>query len=442
MKKPFWSALGLASLRLASFFALVSLVQPALAQDKNNVFKLGIVTFMSGPGAESFGAPSWYAAQRLVQALNEGGQVPAPYDKVGFGGLKVDVSVIDESGGTTKQVQELRNAFQRDGYDAIIGYISSSNCLAAAPVAEELKKLLILFDCGTPRIFEDGSYQYVFRNSSHATMDNVALVRYVQKRHIKVDTAAGINPDYAYGRDNWKDFIQSLQKVSKDTKVAAELWPKLGAGQYGTEISALQQTNPNIIHTSLWGGDLQAFILQAAPRGLFKGREVAIMAGDHVLHALGKRMPEGVIIGARGVGGPFAVKSALNDWLVSSTQKHEPGVMPSQGHYRMTQSVLGLKAAVEKAMAANGNKKPTTEQIAAALTGLEWDTPSGKIKMALGNGHQAIQANAIGRTKWDPQRNVMTVTDVETFAAECVNPPPGVRSEDWIAQGFPGAKCN
>ena len=182
--------------------------------------------------------------------------------------------------------------------------------------------------------------------------------------------------------------------------------------------------------------------MQAAPRGLFKGREVAIMAGDHVLHALGKRMPEGVIIGARGVGGPFAVKSALNDWLVSSTQKHEPGVMPSQGHYRMTQSVLGLKAAVEKAMAANGNKKPTTEQIAAALTGLEWDTPSGKIKMALGNGHQAIQANAIGRTKWDPQRNVMAVTDVETFAAECVNPPPGIRSEDWIAQGFPGAKCN
>jgi len=36
----------------------------------------------------------------------------------------------------------------------------------------------------------------------------------------------------------------------------------------------------------------------------------------------------------------------------------------------------------------------------------------------------------------------MTVTDVETFAAECVNPPPGIKSEAWIAQGFPGAKCN
>lgn len=414
--------------------------QPAIAQDK--VFKLGIVTFMSGPGAESFGAPSWYAAQRLIQALNEGGHVPKPYDKLGFGGLKVEINVIDESGGTTKQVQELRNAFERDGYDAIIGYISSSNCLAAAPVAEELKKLLILFDCGTPRIFEDKTYQYVFRNSAHATMDNVAIVRYLQRRKIKVETAAGINPDYAYGRDNWKDFIQSLQKISPATKTESELWPKLGAGQYGTEISALLQANPSVIHTSLWGGDLQAFILQAAPRNLFKGRQVVITAADHVLHPLGKRMPEGIIIGARGIVGPFAVKSALNDWLLANTQKNEPGVLPSQAHYRMTQAVLGLKAAVEKAMAANGGIKPTPEQIAAALKGLEWDSPSGRIKMALGDGHQAIQANAIGVTKWDPQRNVMTVTDVEVFAAECVNPPPGIKSEDWITQGFPGAKCN
>ena len=438
MRKLIWGVLAAAACLSTASFITTSVS----AQGNEKVFKLGIVTFTSGPGAESFGTPGWNAANRLVQALNAGGQLPPPYDKIGFGGLKVEVSVIDESGGTTKQVQELRNAFDRDKFDAIIGYISSSNCLAAAPVAEEMKKLLILFDCGTPRIFEDRNYQYVFRNSSHATMDNVAIVRYLQKRKIKLETAAGINPDYAYGRDNWKDFIQSLQKVNPTTKTGSELWPKLGAGQYGTEISALLQTNPSIIHTSLWGGDLQAFILQAAPRGLFKGRQVAIMAGDHVLHPLGKRMPEGVIIGARGVGGPFAVKSALNDWLIANTQKNEPGVLPSQAHYRMTQSVLGLKSAVEKAMAANGNNKPTTEQIAAALRGLEWYTPSGKIKMALGNGHQAIQANAIGVTKWDGKLNRMIVTDVEVFAAECVNPPVGIKSEDWIAQGFPGAKCN
>ena len=41
----------------------------------------------------------------------------------------------------------------------VIGYISSGDCLGIAPVAEELKKLTVLFDCGTPRIFEDASLQ-------------------------------------------------------------------------------------------------------------------------------------------------------------------------------------------------------------------------------------------------------------------------------------------
>ncbi len=48
----------------------------------------------------------------------------------------------------------------------MIGYISSGDCLAVAPVAEELKKLTIFFDCGTPRIFEDASYKYVFRTGA------------------------------------------------------------------------------------------------------------------------------------------------------------------------------------------------------------------------------------------------------------------------------------
>lgn len=425
---------------VAAAMMLAGLARPAAADDAT--FKLGIVTFTSGPGAESFGMPAWLSAQMMSAAFNKGGEVPAPYGKTGFGGLKIEISVIDENGGTTKQVQELRNAYERDGMDAVIGYISSSNCLAGAPVAEELKKLLILFDCGTPRIFEDNNYRYVFRNNAHATMDNVAMARYLAKRNIKSDEIAGINPDYAYGRDNWKDFQQSITKLNPNAKVKAELWPKFGAGQYGTEISALLQANPQVIHTSLWGGDLQAFILQGAPRNLFKNRHVAIIAGDHVFQPLGNRMPDNVIIGARGENGPFARKSAINDWFVASYEKTYGGQIPSQAAYRMAQSILGLKLAVEKAMAANGGKKPTSEQIADALTGLEWDAPSGHIKMALGNGHQAIQANAIGVTKWDPATKRVQVVDVERFPADCVNPPPNIKSEDWIAQGFPGAKCN
>ena len=35
---------------------------------------------------------------------------------------------------------------------------------------------------------------------------------------------------------------------------------------------------------------------------------------------------------------------------------------------------------------------------------------------------------------------MVRLVDIERFAAECVI-SPGIKSTDWIAQGFPGAKC-
>jgi len=122
----------------------LALAGSASAQE---TFKLGIVTFLSGPAADSFGVPARNGAQFVIDQLNKG-SAPSPYEKVGFGGMKIEPVIIDENGGATKQVQELRNLYQRDNVDAVVGYIGSGDCLAVAPIAEELKKLLLLFDCG------------------------------------------------------------------------------------------------------------------------------------------------------------------------------------------------------------------------------------------------------------------------------------------------------
>jgi branched-chain amino acid transport system substrate-binding protein len=401
-------------------------------------FKVGIVSFLSGQAAESFGIPAVNGAKVLLDAFNKGA-APAPYNKPGFGGMKLEFVYVDEAGGATKQVQELRNLYDREKVDAVVGYVSSGDCLAVAPVAEELKKFLILYDCGTPRIFEDNKFNYVFRTASHGAMDNVALARYLKAKNVKVDSFNLINQDYAWGQDSKKDFIGSMEKIYPSAKVGQDLLPKFGAGQYGTEISALMSKPADVTHSSLWGGDLQAFILQSGPRGLFKRTQVVLSAGDHVLPGLGEKMPDGTILGARGAYGLMSPKSALNDWWWELYEK-EYKVYPVQAPYRMVQGLLGLKLATEKAMAANGGKKPTHEQLAAALRGMEWDSPAGKIKMALGNGHQAIQDTAISKTRWDAGKKMVMLEDIVRFPAECVNPPPDMKAEDWIKAGFPGAK--
>jgi branched-chain amino acid transport system substrate-binding protein len=106
----------------------------------------------------------------------------------------------------------------------------------------------------------------------------------------------------------------------------------------------------------------------------------------------------------------------------------------------MAQSLLGLKLAVEKATAANGGKKPNSEQLAAALRNSEWDSPAGRIRMANGGGHQAVQETAIGKTRYDAAKKMVVLEDIMRFPADCVNPPPNMKSEDWIKAGFPGAK--
>ncbi len=409
---------------------------PALAQE---TFKVGIVSFLSGQAAESFGIPAINGAKVLIDAFNKG-QAPAPYNKVGFGGMKIEPVYLDENGGATKQVQEMRNLYDREKVDAIVGYVGSGDCLAAAPVAEEMKKFLILYDCGTPRIFEDGKYNYVFRTAAHATMDNVSLARYLKAKNVKVDSFNMINQDYAWGQDSKKDFTLAMDQIYKGAKVEADLLPKFGAGQYGTEISVLLTKPADIMHSSLWGGDLQAFILQAGARGLFQKQQAVFSAADHVLPGLGEKMPNGVILGARGAYGLMSPKSALNDWWFDLYQKAN-NVYPVQAPYRMAQALLGLKQAAEKAMAANGGKKPTHEQLAAALKGSSWQSPAGTISMALGDGHQAIQDSAIGRTRWDAGKKMVMIDDIMRFSAECVNPPANMKSEDWLKAGFPGAKC-
>jgi branched-chain amino acid transport system substrate-binding protein len=173
---------------------------------------------------------------------------------------------------------------------------------------------------------------------------------------------------------------------------------------------------------------------------VFQKQTPVFSAADHVLVPMGEKFPNGAIIGARGAYGLMSPKSALNDWWFELHSK-ELKVYPAQPAYRMAQGLMGLKLAVEKAMAANGGKKPTPEQLAAALRGSSWPSPGGTITMALGNGHQAIQETAIGRTRWDAAKKMVVVEDIQRFPAECVNPPANMLSDDWMKAGFPGAKC-
>jgi branched-chain amino acid transport system substrate-binding protein len=394
-------------------------------------FKIGVVTFLSGAAAGPFGVPARNSAEVLVESLNAG-KLPGEYAKKGFGGRPLEVVFIDEAGGTAKQVSEYRDLVQRQNVDAVIGYISSGDCLAVAPVAEELKKLTLFFDCGTPRIFEDASYKYLFRTDAHATMDNVAAALFVTELKPKLKSIAGINQNYAWGQDSWNDFEATMKALRPDLQVGSSQMPKLLAGQYGAEISALMSSSPDVIHSSFWGGDLEAFILQASPRGLFRKSTALLTAGETAMYKLAGQIPDGTIVGARGPHGVFAPDNELNRWLRAAYQDRY-SVPPVYPAYHMAQAFLGLKSAYEKAQA-GGSGEPAQEAIIAAFENSSFETPSGTIRMALGKGHQAVEETVYGVAKNSGGK--LTFTQVKRFPADKVNPPEGTKSADWIKATF------
>ncbi len=410
----------------------------AVAKDKINV---AVVTFLTGPGAGPFGIPGRNGAELVIDAINSG-FMPAPYALKGFAGAGLNAIFTDEAGGNAKQVGEYRNLVQKRGVDAVIGYVSSGSCMAVTPVAEELKKLTIFSVCGTPRVFEESKRAYVFRTQAHGVGDGIAAARYVIDKFPDVKSMTGINQNYAWGQDSYKFFKLAMNKLKPSVKFSDNpQFPKIFAGQYGTEISTLSMDSAELVHSSFWGGDIEAFVLQAMVRGFFDDKRFISTIGASAVDSLGKKFPDGVVLGTRGQSGILLRhnKEPLNAWFVAEYKKRY-GAYPLASSYQYANAVLALKASMDNA-AAKAGSFPTQEQIMEAMKGLKWQGIGGKISLALGDGHQGVHPIGYGISKWDDEKQEATVSDVKFYSPECINAPPGQRSQEWLNAGMPGAKC-
>ncbi|MBP6899177.1 MAG: ABC transporter substrate-binding protein [Burkholderiaceae bacterium] len=395
----------------------------ARAQDKPAELKIGITTFTSG-AASVFGVPGKAAAELLIDEMNAKG---------GIGGVKIVPTFIDEGIGGDKMLSEYRRLVQEQGVKVMLSAISSGNCNIVAPVAEDLKVLNVMWDCGTEKILEQKRYKYVVRTQANATTEMVATVLYLLKHKPNFSTVAVVNQDYAWGRDSWEIFINTLRALKPDVKVVAEMFPKLGASDFSTEISRLQAQKPDVVLNTSWGGDLDTFVRQAAQRGLFKGgTQFVLPLAESSFERLGKTLPEGVIVGARGdhywlhpeTHNDPAHKDFINKF------KAKTGAYPIYPTYHMAQALVGLKTGVEAALKANGGKWPAPEQIADAMRKMKFKAYGREITMR--EDGQGLEAQLLGITKHTPKYPFAVMDKMVLVPAELVTTPVGQQSPTWV----------
>ena len=394
----------------------------AAAAEKPDQLQIGITAFLSGP-ASVFGEPAKAAAEMFVESMNAAG---------GIGGVPVKTYFIDEGAGGEAVLAEYRRLVQDTGVDAMFASISSGNCNKVAPLAEDLKILNFMWDCGTQRIFEENDYRYVFRTQGHATPEMLSSVLYLLKTKPDFKSIAVVNQDYAWGRESWKMFLAALKAMKPDVEVVAEFFPKFGAPDFSTEISRLQALRPDVILSTSWGGDLDTFVRQASQRGLTNSSTLVLPLAESSLQRLGKALPAGHIVGTRG-DHYFLHPERKSDAAFSAFMdsfKEKTGAYPIYPVFHMSQALNALKAAYEKAIDANGGAWPSHEQVVDAMAGLTFTGLGREVRIREDN--QGVEDQLLGTTIHVDGRDFAVLDNMMMFDGDEVTTPVDRESVSWL----------
>ena len=304
-------------------------------------------------------------------------------------GRKIVLITKDDQGKPDLAKAALAEAYQDDKVDLAIGTTASGAALAMLPVAEEMKKVLIVEPAVADAITGEKWNRYIFRTGRNSSQDAISNAVAIGKAGV---TIATLGQDNAFGKDGVAAFKEALAKTGA-TLAAEEYVPATttdftAAGQ--RLLDALKDKPGKKIIWVIWAGPTPMSKLQDMDP---KRYGIELSTGGNILPALAayKQLPgmEGATYYYYGIQ-----KNPINDWLVTEHQKrfNAPPDFFTAGGFA---AAMAAVTAVQKA------KSTETEKLIAAMEGMEFDTPKGKM-MFRKDDHQALQSMYHFRVKVNP----------------------------------------
>src|SRR3989441_4374538 len=408
----------------------------------DKAYRIGHMTFFTGPAAV-LGEPSYKGLVMAADEINAHGGL--------LGKRKIEILKADEAAGTDANVKEMRRLKLSEHVDLFTGVISSGNTPALGPVAEELKLFTIFTDGCTDFLFDKAvpNPHYIFRVTNIQSADGATCALAVAATWPDVKKIAHIHPDYAYGRNAFDHFNIIMKKLMPKAQVVSEGWPKLGTTDFTSHITKAIAAKPDLLLSSVWGGDYVAMYKQALGYKMFDKMKLASTIAFGVApHAINKDHPEGAIAGVHSnyhFTYPPGNRWPLNKTFVEKYHarfKEYPNFQ-AEGAYTATYK---LKGAVEKANRLMGGW-PDDDALIAMLEGSMTAGPAGYVYIRPDN-HQGYKDAITGFSKnvaeypfpiLDPARII-------TIPIRNITAPPGwpkgepTSTYTWIDKTWPVAK--
>ena len=295
------------------------------------------------------------------------------------GGRKLKVIVKDDQSKPDIGKTALAEAFGDEKVDLAVGTTNSGVALAMLPVAEEYKKVLIVEPAVADAITGEKWNRYVFRTGRNSSQDAVAGAATLAGE-VNIATLA---QDYAFGRDGVKAYKDALAKLNPKAKIVHEEY----APQTTTDFTASAQRIFDALKDK--PGRKVLVIYWAGPHPMTKIADlkperfgIELAPGGNILPVMKgwKNYP--------GVEGSIYYyydfpKNKMNEWLVPEYRKRYNGPPDffTAGGFSAAAAVVG---AINKA------KSTETEKLIAAMEGMDFDTPKGKMTFRK-DDHQAMQ---------------------------------------------------
>lgn len=366
--------------------AVLAVPLAALAQKP---IKVGFPMILSGPGA-LFGEPALKGAQMYVEEINAKG---------GVLGRKIELLPRDTKGNADEAVRVARELVLKENVDFLVGTLTSAEGPAVSVVAKENK---IVFIAAIPKTDQltapDKLHPYVFRVAANTTAEGRSAAEIVAKW--PVTKIATMSPDYAYGQDVTKSFVEHLKKIKPTVQIVDQQWPKLGETDYTPFINAQLAKKPEAVFSSLWGGHFVTFAKQAKPLAYFDAIKfnfigVGEAGSPESTKSAGNDYPVGIWGNSYDAfywdGAPAAHKD-YTARLAKFLKDERPSSWPIQGYIGMQ----FLAEAIAKA------KSTDSDKVSAALKGLTVNTPTGPMTIRA-KDHNANRGQLYGKTVMDPK---------------------------------------
>lgn len=352
------------------------LAAPAAAQD----LKIALIYSKTGP-LEAYAKQTEVGLQLGFEYATKGTMT--------LDGRKIVIIAKDDQGKPDVGKSLLAEAYEDDKVDLAIGSTSSAVALAMLPVAEEHKKVLIVEPAVADQITGEKWNRYIFRTARNSSQDAISNAVAIGKPGVSIATLA---QDYAFGRDGVAAFKDAIAKTGA-TLVHEEYAPFNTADFTAPAqrlFDALKDKPGRKVIWVIWAGPSPMTKLQDMNPGRLG---IELSTGGNILPAMAgyKTLP-----GMEGATYYYyeIPRNPVNDWLVAEHKKrfNAPPDFFTAGGFAAAMSAV---AAIRKA------KSTDSEKLIAAMEGLEFDTPKGRMVFRK-EDHQALQSMYHFKIKVDP----------------------------------------